>query len=153
MCTARTPRTTTDRIAGPQSARVAHKVPAAGRLHAMVAHDEQSIRIGRNLGAQAVLGDITRLEVQVTFYDRHAFVRPVSAVYAFRPAKELEAAGHRVQHWECETSNNDVSDKGTTTSRLPGEAGFKDGRGTTLFRCPRQPRDPMYNTTLPVVKE
>ena len=29
-------------------------------------------------------GDIERLEVQVTFYDRHAFVKPVSAVYAFR---------------------------------------------------------------------
>ena len=53
--------------------------------------------------------------MQVTFYDRHAFVRPVSAVYAFRRAKDLEAAGHRVQHWECETSNNDVFDNGTTT--------------------------------------
>jgi hypothetical protein len=61
------------------------------------------------------------LEVQVTFYDRYAFVKPVNAVYAFRRGKELEAAGHRVQHWECETSNNDVFDKGTTTSRLPGE--------------------------------
>ena len=78
-------------------------------------------------------GDVERLEVQVTFYDRHAFVKPVNAVYAFRRGKDLEAAGHRVQHWECETSNNDVFDKGTTTSRLPGEQGFKDARGTTLF--------------------
>src|SRR5262245_35655271 len=38
--------------------------------------------------------DIERIEVQVTFYDKHAFVAPVSAVYAFRRAKELEAAGH-----------------------------------------------------------
>jgi hypothetical protein len=99
-------------------------------------------------------GDIERLEVQVTFYDRHAFVRPVSAVYAFRRAKELEAAGHRVQHWECETSNNDIFDKGTTTSKLPGEAGFKDARGTTLFPdLPGQSRDPIYNTTLPAGKE
>jgi hypothetical protein len=56
-------------------------------------------------------GDVERLEVQVTFYDRHAFVKPVNAVYAFRRAKELEARGHRVQHWECETSNNDVFEK------------------------------------------
>ena len=99
-------------------------------------------------------GDVERLEVQVTFYDRHAFVKPVNAVYAFRRGKELEATGHRVQHWECETSNNDVFDKGTTTSRLPGEAGFKDARGTTLFpELPGQSRDPIYNTTLPGGKE
>jgi hypothetical protein len=99
-------------------------------------------------------GDVERLEVQVTFYDRHAFIKPVNAVYAFRRGKELEAAGHRVQHWECETSNNDVFDKGTTTSRLPGEAGFKDARGTTLFpELPGQSRDPIYNTTLPGGKE
>jgi len=99
-------------------------------------------------------GDVERLEVQVTFYDRHAFVKPVDAVYAFRRGKELEEAGHRVQHWECETSNNDVFDKGGTTSRLPGEAGFKDGRGTTLFpELPGQSRDPIYNTTLPAAKK
>ena len=74
-------------------------------------------------------GDVERLEVQVTFYDRYAFVKPVNAVYAFRRGKDLEAAGHRVQHWECETSNNDVFDKGTTTSRLPGEAGVQGRAG------------------------
>ncbi|HVG55028.1 MAG TPA: hypothetical protein VM846_11395 [Vicinamibacterales bacterium] len=99
-------------------------------------------------------GGIERLEVQVTFYDRYAFVRPVSAVYAFRRGKELEDAGHRVQHWECETSNNDHFDKGGTTSKLPGEAGFKDARGSTLFPdLPGQSRDPIYNTTLPAKKE
>ena len=99
-------------------------------------------------------GDIERLEVQVTFYDRYAFVKPVSAVYAWRRAKELEAAGHRVQHWECESSSNDVFDKGTTTTKLPGEPGFKDVRGTTLFPdLPGQSRDPIYNTTLPTGKE
>ena len=99
-------------------------------------------------------GGIERLEVQVTFYDRYAFVRPVSAVYAFRRGKELEDAGHRVQHWECETSNNDHFDKGGTTSKLPGEAGFKDARGSTLFPdLPGQSRDPIYNTTLPGAKE
>ena len=99
-------------------------------------------------------GGVERLEVQVTFYDRYAFVRPVSAVYAFRRGKELEDAGHRVQHWECETSNNDHFDKGGTTSKLPGEAGFKDARGSTLFPdLPGQSRDPIYNTTLPAKKE
>ena len=43
-----------DRVLGPRSARHAHEVPAAGRLHALVADDEQSVRIGRNVGAQAV---------------------------------------------------------------------------------------------------
>ena len=92
--------------------------------------------------------------MQVTFYDKYAFVKPVSAVYAFRRAKELEAAGHRVQHWECETSSNDFFSKGGTTSKLPGEEGFKDGRGTTLFpELPGQSRDPIYNTTLPSSKK
>jgi hypothetical protein len=95
-------------------------------------------------------GGIERLEVQVTFYDKHAFVKPVSAVYAFRRAKELEEAGHRVQHWECETSSNDFLKDGTTSSKLPGEEGFKDPRGTTLFPdLPGQSRDPIFNTTLP----
>jgi len=95
-------------------------------------------------------GGIERIEVQVTFYDKHAFVKPVSAVYAFRRAKELEAAGHRVQHWECEGSSNDFLLNGTTSSRLPGEEGFKDPRGSTMFpQLPGQSRDPIYNTTLP----
>ena len=99
-------------------------------------------------------GGIERLEVQVTFYDKYAFAKPVSAVYAFRRAKELEAAGHRVQHWECETSSNDFFQNGTTTSKLPGEEGFRDPRGTTLFpQLPGQSRDPIYNTTLPSNKK
>jgi hypothetical protein len=99
-------------------------------------------------------GGIERLEVQVTFYDKFAFVKPVSAVYAFRRAKELEAAGHRVQHWECEGSSNDFLKNGTTSSRLPGEEGFRDPRGMTLFPdLPGQSRDPIYNTTLPTKKE
>jgi hypothetical protein len=94
--------------------------------------------------------NIERLEVQVTFYDKHAFLKPVSAVYAFRRAKELEAAGLRVTHWECEGSSNDFLKNGTTSSRLPGEEGFRDPRGMTLFpELPGQSRDPIYNTTLP----
>jgi hypothetical protein len=99
-------------------------------------------------------GGIERLEVQATFYDRNLLAKPVSAVYAFRRAKDLEAAGHRVQHWECENTNNDHFDNGKTTTRLPGEAGFKDARGTTMFPdLPGQSRDPIYNTTLPAAKK
>jgi len=98
--------------------------------------------------------NLERLEVQVTFYDKHLLAKPVSAVYAFRRARELEAAGHRVQHWECETSSNDFLSNGTTISKLPGEEGFRDPRGSTLFPdLPGQSRDPIYNTTLPVKKE
>ena len=96
-------------------------------------------------------GGIERLEVQVTFYDKNAFVKPVNAVYAFRRATELEKAGHRVQHWECEQSSNDfLTEEGSTNARLPGEEGYRDARGTTRFPdLPGQSRDPIYNTTLP----
>jgi hypothetical protein len=77
-----------------------------------------------------------RLEVQVTFYDSYAFVKPV----------------HAVQHWECDLSSNSYMDEnGSTNFRLPGEEGYKDVRGFTLFPdLPGQSRDPIYNTTLPV---
>ncbi|WP_428099913.1 hypothetical protein [Candidatus Rariloculus sp.] len=93
-----------------------------------------------------------RLEVQVTFYDSFAFERPVNAVYAYRRAGDLEGAGYRVVHWECELTNNALMDeKGSTTYRLPGEEGFVDPRGFTLFpELPGQSRDPIYNTTLPI---
>ncbi|HEY7671615.1 MAG TPA: hypothetical protein VIC71_05300 [Gammaproteobacteria bacterium] len=95
-------------------------------------------------------GDIERLEVQVTFYDSFAFTRPVNAVYAFRRATQLEEAGYRVVHWECELTNNAYRTKdGGTDYRLPGDEGFVDPRGTTLFpELPGQSRDPIYNTTL-----
>jgi len=93
---------------------------------------------------------IERLEVQATFFDKYAFVKPVSAVYAFRRATELENADYRVPHWECEQSSNSFEDEeGRTNFHLPGEAGFKDARGTTHFPdLPGQTRDPVYNTTL-----
>jgi len=93
---------------------------------------------------------IERLEAQVTFYDKFAFTKPVHAVYAWRHATELENAGYRVTHWECEGTNNAVMDeKGSTTYRLPGEEGFVDPRGVTLFRdLPGQSFDPIYNVTL-----
>ncbi len=92
-----------------------------------------------------------RLEVQATFWDKYAFVKPVSAVYAFRPAVELEKADYRVPQWECEQSSNSYEDKsGRTNFHLPGDPGFKDARGTSQFpNLPGQTRDPVYNTTLP----
>ena len=93
---------------------------------------------------------IERLEVQVTFYDSFAFRKPVNAVYAFRRAPQLEEAGYRVVHWECELTNNAYrTEDGGTDYRLPGDEGYVDPRGTTLFpELPGQSRDPIYNTTL-----
>jgi hypothetical protein len=95
-------------------------------------------------------GGIQRLEVQVTFYDKHLLQKPVSAVYAYRLATDMVNNGHRVQHWECDQTNNAfLDDKGVTNFHLPGEEGFNDGRGATLFPdLPGQTRDPIYNTTL-----
>jgi len=91
-----------------------------------------------------------RLEVQVTFYDAYAFTKPVHAVYAFRRATELEDAGYRVSHWECENTNNArMNESGSTIELLPGEEGFVDPRGFTLFReLPGQSFDPIYNVSL-----
>ncbi|HET7132588.1 MAG TPA: hypothetical protein VFJ95_10090 [Gammaproteobacteria bacterium] len=97
-------------------------------------------------------GGIERLEVQATFYDKFAFLHPVSAVYAFRHAVELEKADYRINQWECEQTTNAYYDKekGVTNFHLPGEEGFNDGRGFTMFpELPGQSRDPIYNTTLP----
>ena len=97
-------------------------------------------------------GGVERLEVQVTFYDSHAFTKPLSAVFAYRPANDLEELGFHVQHWECETSNNAVmADDGSTTYRLPGEEGYVDARGATLFpHLPGQTRDPETNVSLDI---
>lgn len=88
------------------------------------------------------------LEVQVTMYDRHAFVRPLNAVYTFIRARELEEVGYRVQHWECEQSSNSYLDEnGKTNFYLPGDPGYRDPRGATLFpELPGQTRDPWAET-------
>ncbi len=95
-------------------------------------------------------GGIERLEVQATFYDKYAFLKPVNVAYAFRHATELQKADYRINHWECEQTNNTyLDDKGKSNFHLPGEAGFNDGRGFTHFpELPGQSRDPIYNTTL-----
>jgi hypothetical protein len=95
-------------------------------------------------------GDVQRLEVQTTFYDKYLLKKPVSAVFAYRLAKEMVDNGHRVQHWECDQTNNAyLDDQGVTNFHLPGEEGFNDGRGATLFPdLPGQTRDPIYNSAL-----
>jgi len=95
-------------------------------------------------------GDMQRLEVQVSMYDKHAFVKPLHAIYAFRPAPELEEIGYRVQHWECEASSNSYLDEnGLTNFYLPGEEGYKDPRSSTLFSdLPGQTPDPFNDPAL-----
>ena len=92
-----------------------------------------------------------RLEVQATFYDSFALVKPVHAVFAFRRGTVIEEAGHRVLHWECVGATNARQDPdGSTGFFLPGEEGYKDVRGSGLFPdIPGQSRDPIYNTVLP----
>jgi len=95
-------------------------------------------------------GNVERIEVQATFYDKLAFVKPVNVAYAFRRATDLEKADYRVNHWECEQSTNAYLDeKGVSNFHLPGEKGFNDARGATMFpELPGQTRDPIYNTSL-----
>jgi len=94
--------------------------------------------------------DAKRLEVQVSMYDKHAFVKPLHTIFAFRPAPELDEIGYRVQHWECEQSSNSYLDEnGLTNFYLPGEPGYKDPLGATLFpELPGQTPDPFYDPAL-----
>ncbi len=94
--------------------------------------------------------DFPRLVVQVTMYDEHAFLKPLSFVYAFRQATDLDEIGYRIQHWECEQSSNSYLDEnGFTDFYLPGEAGYKDPRGATLFpELPGQTPDPLSDPVL-----
>ena len=89
-----------------------------------------------------------RLEVQVTFYDEHSLIEPIYAVYAYKPATVLMEIGSRIRQWECETSSNSyLTADGETNFLLPGEPGYKDARGATLFpHLPGQSRDPVYET-------
>ena len=87
-----------------------------------------------------------RLTVNVTFYDPLSLQRPVTAVYTFRRNIELESAGYRIRHWECESNENsflvlDPNGRPSTQYRLPGEPGFDDVRGVDPNRNPDLPRD------------
>jgi hypothetical protein len=87
-----------------------------------------------------------RISVNVTFYDKISLQRPVTATYTFRRNTELETAGYRLRHWECESNENSflvIDDKGkpATQFRLPGEPGFDDVRGVDPRRNPDLPPD------------
>jgi hypothetical protein len=87
-----------------------------------------------------------RINVNVTFYDKISLQRPVTAAYTFRRNTELEDAGYRMRHWECESNENSflvIDDKGkpATQFRLPGEPGFDDVRGVDPRRNPDLPPD------------
>jgi len=87
-----------------------------------------------------------RINVNVTFYDKLSLQRPVTATYTFRRNTELEAAGYRMRHWECESNENsflviDPKGKPATQFRLPGEPGFDDVRGVDPRRNPDLPPD------------
>jgi len=94
--------------------------------------------------------DYPRLVVQVTMYDKHAFVKPINFVYSFRQADDLEEIGYRVQHWECEASSNSYLDEnGMTNFYLPGEEGYRDPRASSLFAdLPGQTPDPLGDPAL-----
>lgn len=87
-----------------------------------------------------------RLEVNVTYYDKHALLKPVTAIYTYNPRPDLDNAGTRIRNWECETTSNSYRDAdGNTNYLLPGDAGYKDAGGFTAFPdLPGQSRDPNY---------
>lgn len=91
-----------------------------------------------------------RLEVQATFYDFYALQKPVSIVYGYTPAIGHMDAKVRIRHFECETNANSyLAEDGTTQFYLPGEDGYTDPRGSTLFPdVPGQSRDPVFNVDL-----
>jgi hypothetical protein len=90
-------------------------------------------------------GDV-RLLNNVTFYDSLALLDPLTATYTYRPRTDLEAAGFRIRHWECDSNQNTFlvfDDDGSprTQFRLPGEEGFDDVRGADPNRNPDLPPD------------
>lgn len=99
-----------------------------------------------------------RINVNVTFYDKLSLQRPVTAVYTFRRNTELEEAGYRMRHWECESNENsfleiDKDGKPKTQFRLPGEPGFDDVRGVDPRRNPDLPADLPGQSRNPIFDE
>jgi hypothetical protein len=71
---------------------------------------------------------------------------------------ELEAAGYRMRHWECESNENsflviDPKGKPATQFRLPGEPGFDDVRGVDPRRNPDLPPDLPGQEKNPIFQE
>ena len=99
---------------------------------------------------QVVRNDGSRqLITQVTFYDPHALVKPLSAVYTHDSRPDLEEIGVRIRNWECTTSSNSYRDEeGNTQFYLPGDPQYKDPRGFTDFpELPGQSLDPIFDAT------
>ena len=99
-----------------------------------------------------------RINVNVTFYDKISLARPITATYTFRRNTELEAAGYRMRHWECESNENsflviDPKGKPATQFRLPGEPGFDDVRGVDPRRNPDLPPDLPGQEKNPIFQE
>jgi hypothetical protein len=89
---------------------------------------------------------VPRIVANVTFYDSIGLTRPLTATYTWRRNTELEDAGYRIRHWECESNQNtflqfDASGVPMTQFRLPGEPGFDDVRGADPNRAPDLPPD------------
>lgn len=99
-----------------------------------------------------------RLSVNVTFYDQISLARPVTVVYTFRRNTELEDAGYRMRHWECESNQNTYlvigkDGKPSTQFRLPGEPGYLDPRGVDPNRNPDLPKDLPGQEKNPIFEE
>jgi hypothetical protein len=84
-----------------------------------------------------------RLVANVTFYDSISLLRPLTGVYTFRRNIGLEDAGYRIRHWDCDSNENTyLTSDGRTNLRLPGDAGFRDIRGSAAaIRNPDLPPD------------
>ena len=105
--------------------------------------------------------DERRVAVNVTFYDELSLVEPLTVTYTYRRRNDLEDAGFRVRHWECDSNDNtylvfDEDGRPSTQYRLPGEEGFVDPRGVDRRRNPDLPPDlpgqeknPFFDDSLP----
>jgi hypothetical protein len=86
----------------------------------------------------------SNVAVNVSFYDELSLVKPITVTYTFRHRADLEEAGYRIRHWECDSNDNtyltfDENGVPSTQYRLPGEDGFIDPRGADRMRNPDLP--------------
>ena len=73
-----------------------------------------------------------RINVNVTFYDKLSLVRPVTATYTFRRNTELEDAGYRMRHWECESNENSFLVIDPTRASRPRSSVCRASPGSTM---------------------
>ena len=92
-----------------------------------------------------------RLVVNATFYDELSLAEPLTVTYTYRRRHDLEDAGFRIRHWECDSNRNTyLTEEGTTQFLLPGEEGYFDIRGPRQTPdlpsdLPGQERNPIFN--------